>query len=640
MIATMSVEVTNSPSTLGSIFQRPFSLWWRADWIIDLLAIFAVLAAMVAANVEWLFTRQGGIDTWIYFGFFRHFDVSDFLGWEKKIARLPWILTGFAVNKLASPEVAAFILHFGLLALGAAAFYWLALKRFGREPAILTTLTYITWVPLHGSGGWDYHNTLTPLLYFSSYLALVGAAGAPQRPFAKFFKFGALLALTIHTNILVALVVPALAFQGTHRVLAWFPAERKSLRPWLYGALVGMACGGVSVTCALGLVSVAFGRSFLFFAPLISRSAFLLANPGQERGWWLPWSDQWWTDSFYMAMASAVLVMILVRLAIRFPSWSLRALVASDSACAMAEYVTSVSVFAFGQSLGHPLLQPFYMAMPLAMPMFLALAALIVDVGRVADATDNGAASNEACATALALFAALVFGLEFVGRLSINSELFAWVPRGWRDLPPLLIIVAGYLVAQLVVRLPLQRGILLRSRTLAYGCLAIALAQANALSPIDERTPYDYRSNCTAHRSMLSDIAAGDDVLFPIGSAGKRVVIWAKADDYRGASMQCRIRASDIAIPLVAMGYMELLAPYWTMDTSPIVPDAAIEQLKAANDVLAVVANDDEYVQRLVERLRQNDPRWRIADSYSLGKFDFKFKLRLISANMADLPSR
>lgn len=628
----MLVQASNFRRVLALPLSRFLSTQQMSRHVVDLLAISAVLGAMVAANVEWLFTREGWVDTWMYFGYFQHYDFPYFLAHNKKIARLPWVLLGFADNKAASAEAAAFILHLGIFALGAIAFYRLAQSRFGRKSAVVATLAYITWVPLHGSGGWDYHNTLTPLLYFFSHSALIAAARSAQRPFVKFFKFSFLWTLAVHTNVFVLLLTAGLALEGIHCVRGWFFAERKNFRSWLYGAIGGMACGAVSVTIVLGLINVAFGRSFLFFAPLIARTAFLLANSDQE-GSWLPWSDQWWIDSFHTAMMDAVLALVVVRLVFETAKWSWCALVASDSACAKAEYLIGIGVFAVGQSLGHPLLQPAYMAMPLAMPMFLAVAALIFDLGRSAGDGREGAPAGGAGSTAFGLFAALAFGLQFVGRLSIDPNFFAWLPPGWLNVPPILVIFAGYLIAELVARLPLQGNVRLRSRTLAFGCFAIALGQANTLWPIAaaDRAPYDYRNACTAHRSILSDVAAADKILFPMVRAGRNVVIWAKAREYQTASQLCRVRASDVAIPLIAMGYADL-ASYWTMDTSEMVADEQIQQIKAANDVLAIITNDDEYVQGFVDRLRQKDPHWRIAGYQLLGKFDFKFKLQLIAA--------
>jgi len=605
--------------------------------IVDGIAIAGVLGAMVVANVEWLFTREGWLDTWMYFGFFRHYDIASYLDTNKKIGRLPWILLGYVVNKLFSPEIAAFVLHLGSFALGAAAFYWLAQKRFGREAAIIAALAYVTWVPLQGSGGWDYHNTVTPVCYFLAYLSLRDAARTPQRPFMNFFKCGALFAVTLHTNILVILLIPSLFIQIAHGIRVWSGSGTKTLGSWLGHAFAGTLAGGLGLTVLLGLINLAFGRSFFFFLPLLSVSAHLLGNPDLEKSWWLPWSDGWWINSFHTAMTDAVLAVVVARLILGVRS--LKGLLSSDAGCAMAEFALSVGVFAFGQSLGHPLLQPFYMAMPLAMPMFLALAGLISDIGISAGRDNKSAVIGGPLSTAFVVFAALTFGLQFLGHLTVGSNIMGWVPHAWSNLPAILFVLAGFLGANVVAYAPSRLLTAQQRLILAFGWIVLTLGQANAFSPIapiDDRSPYDYRVRCTAHRSILSDIAEADDILFPIARAGKRVIVWWKGP-WLGPYNFCTVRASNIGVPLVAMGY-GALEPDSTMEGVSTITDAAAAQLRPGADVLAVVSDDEDLAARIAQRLQQTDPRWHIVASRLLGQFDFRFHFSLISTSAQSSP--
>lgn len=577
---------------------------------------------MLVANIEWVFTRPDWVDTWMYFGFFRHYDVSDYLAGNKKIARLPWILVGFVINKLFTPTVAAIVLHVGCFALGAFYFYRLAFELFGRPAAVIATLAYITWVPNHGSGGWDYHNTLLPVLYFTAYRALIWASSAERGKFAKFFVFGVLYALAVHTNLLVILLVPALIARAVYQ------RRRTDVRGmngrWLRDVATGTVLGGLSITCVLGLVNVISGRSFFFWNILVSRSAFLVEHPVLEKSWWFPWSDPWWTSNIDTPMINVVVILILAFAVFHRHGWSLRASMVSSAACAMLEYMLSVAVFAFGQTLGHPLLEPFYMAMPLTLPMFLAIAALVSEIG-----------SDVRYGTALTVFAASAFGLQFVGRLSISPDLFFnWKPGTWTsDLPPMIVIMAGFAIAAVIKRLSFQFP---QTGTLAAcGCIALALGQANMLWPIatDDRAPYDYRRvDCKVNQTLLSAVAEADDILYPLLKEGHQIALWYRGDEFAGSSPSCRLANYQLGRPLYAMNYGAANVHYWDPETDVEIPDRMLDQIVARRNVLVLVTNDNTYVSRTVARMHLRDHGWGQSAIYTVGKNGITFGLHVITA--------
>jgi hypothetical protein len=602
------------------------ALWLSAPAIIDVLAVFAVLGAMLVANVEWVFTRTGWIDPWMYFGFFRHYDVSDYLAGNKKIARLPWILLGFGIHKLGDPVTVSFVLHAGLFALGAFCFYRLALRLFGRAPAAIATLTYITWVPMHGFGGWDYHNTLLPVVYLLCYQSLISATSTEGRPFARFLAFGALFALTVHTNLLALLLTPALALRGVHCARPWL-ARVPNARRWCALAAAGAAAGAVSLTSVFGLINLVSGRSFFFFEPLVFRSAFLLDHPGIEKVWWLPWSDPWWLSEIHTPMYEAVLVLIGITALASLPKWSVSGLLGSSSACALAEFVAALALFTLGQLLGHPLLQPFYMLFPTTIPMFLALAALLRRL--------SGDALSDVATTRLVLFAALAFGVQFVGRLSIDPALFGWHrEQAWTNWPPLTVMLGGFLVAALS-----RRGTAPSTRAwLSLALVALALGQTNILWPIasDDRAPYDFRAPCAARRALVSAIAGADDVLFPLVRSGKDVLPWFRDREFAGPSDACRIASSDIGGPLYAMNYgVETGEHYWDVSANASMPQKLVDQLVPGKDVVAVITRDPAYVAQIVQHLDARDPAWREFQTFSIGYSDVTFGVHLISGNPA-----
>ena len=105
-------------------------------------------------------------------------------------------------------------------------------------------------------------------------------------------------------------------------------------------------------------------------------------------------------------------------------------------------YVLTFGIFAVAHAFGHPLLTPFYMLMPAALPMFVAIAALI--------SVTSETPTNRLAVTGLVIFAAFAFGLQFVGHFSINPTSFAWHPAFWYNMPPFIVMIAGFLAAALM----------------------------------------------------------------------------------------------------------------------------------------------------------------------------------------------
>ena len=95
--------------------------WRRIAWIASLdnarncLLLAAIPLAMSIVNVNWLFTPIGSIDPWVNVGYFLHYSDPTFLNSYYKIARLSWIIPGFAAYQVFSPVVASYVLHVGCL---------------------------------------------------------------------------------------------------------------------------------------------------------------------------------------------------------------------------------------------------------------------------------------------------------------------------------------------------------------------------------------------------------------------------------------------------------------------------------------------------------------------------------------------
>jgi hypothetical protein len=608
----------------------------RGAAVVDPIILIAAVGAMIAINREWLFSWKNWIDTWMYVGYFLHYDLPGFLDGNKKIARLPWILLGFFFYKSTSPIIASYILHAGLFIAGALAFYHLAAKFFGRQAGILATLTYLTSQTMHGAGGWDYHNTLVPLLYFLSFWSLDSALLQPRRLFVKFLTCGALFALTIHTSLLVLLAAPAVIIHLIFRISTAEPEMRRPGQLLCGGA--GLIVGAAVVTVCLGLINLTFGRQFLFFMPLLTRSAALLASPSLESAWWRPWSDPWWAgdgDNLQTAMTEAVLFLVLVFSFL-------------DAACRLAgkqkmkpvliainfEYVASIAFAAVFQSLGHPILQPNYMAFPLYLPMFLSLAGLISYAIQVGSRRPTWMEARPLLFTAVAIFAAIVFVAQVSGRWIFDYDLFEWMPAEWYNGIPLTLTVLALIGGAVLSRLPLPGRLgSIVAGVLCFTWIALMLGQANANWPANPNRwkAYEIGNTCSERRSIFSAVIASERLLFALEHSGRHAVIWYQGEEEVGPSQSCMLTTSQIGIPLLTMGYTPELR-YWEIDKATGMPATVVAQLVPSKDVLVVISSSSDYVSNLINRLQQRDTRWHEADIKRVGEFAIKFDLHLIAA--------
>jgi len=611
--------------------------WWvRAPIAVDSTILAGTLAAMAWVNREWLLTARSAVDSWMYFGYFLHYNNPAFLADNKKIARLPWILLGYLVHRIFTPIVASYLLHAGLLLAGAVALYLVAKRLFSRGAAVLTALIYLTAPLMHAEGGWDYHDTLTPAIYLFSFLALDAALVSGRAPFMAFMGVGVLFGLSLHTNVLVILAAPALLIHMIFRI-AQNRSRLAGTGVILQGAC-GIAAGGGAITLCLGIINLLFGRQFLFFAPLFDRSVELLANPALERAWWLPWSNPWWMDDMeaHAAFPEAILLLVIIfsgSLLLTRPAASGRG--RSLTLAIYLEFVASVAFAAVLQTLGHPILEPDYMAFPLYLPMFVALAGLI------SQALEGGAKESrlELKPTLLAILglcAALVLVAALSLQVVLSQSFFNWLPE-WHNKMPFLFTVGALVGAALITRLwPPKANWPLNGAIAGFIWIAIMLGQVNASWRDFSNTAqaHELGDLCLERRSVLSAVVDADRILFAIQYFGRRVVTWYRAAEKDGPSSSCQLATREVAKPLIAMGYVGR-SHYWEIEAaSGDIPASEIDELAPGSSVLALISNESAYVSRVLTTLRAHDPRWREFASYIVGDSGIKFGLHLLSAQI------
>jgi hypothetical protein len=612
---------------------RPTDAGARIHWP-DILVILAVLAALAAANREWLITIKT-YEGWIYLGYFRHFDAADFLPHQKKLARLPWILVGYLVNHATSPLVAQYLLHLGLLAAAAVGLYWVAVRMFGRGVAVIIALTYATYLPAHGNGGWDYHNTLAGPLYLMTYAALLRLTQDRSRPLRRGGIAGGLLALTIHCSILFILLGPMLAFRAAVEVRAW-QMGGQAIRRWALRAMAGALAGAALVTLALGLIDLSVGRKFLFFSTLIQVSTSLLANPAKELEWWRPWHDPWWHSEDQTSIPDLLVMLFLLgalAACVRAVRGTARFAVPAKHRHGLMEFMLGLLAFALVQSIGHPVLQPIYMAFPLLVPSFLALGSVIACLPwagswqRPAPMPWNAVATLAAAGLFLALFSGAG---RHLGLVLPNPP---WL---WTNAPPIILTLVAFGVAATLCLWPTGRSG--RRPLLTLGAVAVVvfgLAQANAQWPDQPmlRRAYHPGDACKARAAAITAIADSDEILFPLFRQGKDFELVFKFGEQLGGA-DCPLNMQDIGGPLSAMGYGTPMRIFKEEDFVAL-PDTEFTRRADASSYLAVLSNDDGFVASLLGRLRQISPAWHELGGERVGQGAYAVQLRLLSAEPA-----
>src|SRR5262249_13177903 len=132
---------------------------------------------MLFGSRDWLLTPVFYIDPWAYVAFFDHYGNPRYLAGHYKLARLPWILAGWVVHHVIPGVTGAYVLHAIFLVAGCVAFFILLRALFGRfRIALLGAMLLVFHLPLHGSGGWDYHNTAAGPMYLGALAAVTLAA--------------------------------------------------------------------------------------------------------------------------------------------------------------------------------------------------------------------------------------------------------------------------------------------------------------------------------------------------------------------------------------------------------------------------------------------------------------------------------
>jgi len=265
------------------------------------LPALSCVAVLGLANTNWLVTRAGVVDPWVYVNYFREIPGSPRWVDYYKVSRVPWTALGHFTSSVFGLEATQWVLVLGSI-VALVVLVAVLLRPFAIEAAAFGVVLVALSPLFHGSGGWLYHNTLSGPLQIAATLLGLRLALSPRWPgragtrMLCWFGFGFVAMTLVFTNTMQALTVaPVIG------VIVIAACLRRA--PWRH-AVRGIAlviAGGATSFLLCALTSVASGGRFLFYLPLY-RTFSSFASNRYDEAWWYPLSSGWWRDATYLVI--------------------------------------------------------------------------------------------------------------------------------------------------------------------------------------------------------------------------------------------------------------------------------------------------------------------------------------------------
>jgi hypothetical protein len=536
----------------------------RRPWLLAAWAILSPLL-LVAANTDWLYTPAGYLDPWDYVGFFLSYDQPEFLPGRYKLARLPWILSGWLAHAWLPDTVAPLVLHLAYLLLSVGGMYVLVAQLFGSRIGALTAVLLAFYTPFHGSGGWDYHNTAAGAFHLWSLVALTHAARVRTLP--SMLGAGCLVALAVHTNITLVNLIPLFA---VHLYVVGRQQAPITLRTAVMSTLQ-VACGGLAVTAALMAINVLMGRDPQFFRTLVAIVLRYTADPSNFAAWWKPWGP-WVLEAKYLAIPAATLVVTAA--AVLFRGRQLPTL----QRLAFGEYLALAVLWCIWQSRGRTALDWEYFAYPLIPQAFLAVAALLHWRSAVPQPWLVGVSP-------ILLAAALIGDVAAAAQpwLASHPSLVGMVPA-----LVLCILAAGAL--QLPRRMAVTAFVLLWS---VGNGLAAAVPANYAIGKPCQTAEAFQAAVIGAHRFVAETDPAFEDA-----------TVWFEENEQLPVGGNCQVNLGYLGYALAASGVPYITEPF-PLPAIEDIPAAALDEVTRPRRTLVVVTARPENVERVTQRLEE-----------------------------------
>jgi hypothetical protein len=254
----------------------------------------ALVVLWTTGSQQWFLPRAGWYDEFFYIGFGNfYFSEPDFHRNYYKASRIPWIIFQSVVRGLFNDTMADMVIGYGGVILLALAAFLVAKNFVPRAPAAFLAVVFALLPVNHGSGGWNYHNTLAGPLCLVAFWSITrtncGTAG--------WLVAGALWAALLHTNITYVNFLLAIPL-----IIGW----KKRGNEYLL-----MVIGGLWVTTALGLVAMMAGRDFDFWRLQFNLAREFVMDPSRQTTWYHPlsvellWRSKYLWFPLTMALVSA-----------------------------------------------------------------------------------------------------------------------------------------------------------------------------------------------------------------------------------------------------------------------------------------------------------------------------------------------
>jgi len=544
-----------------------------------LLVACAPLVLLVP-NQDWFFTPETTLDPWHYVGLFHEYLNPDHAPGAYKLARLPWILSGFLVNRLLDPIPAAYALHALFLCLTPLALFvalYAQLRRLALAGVVATAFGFYTHA--HGSGSWDYHNTAAGAFYLLTVMMLALPAVVEGRRLPLMVA-GATTALAVHTNITLLNFLPVLGFCYVKTVQLrtgeWPPVRALVMRAaWIL-------LGGLLVTTLLGLVNWMAGREFLFFGFLVTLVVQYVADPNRyQSGYHQAWSIDWVLRARYLALPAAVFFVGIAYLVLARRSRRHRIDPLAPSLA--GTFIVMVLLWIGWQTVGQTALDWNYFAYPLTPPCFIALAGLLSRGWP--DACERHwlatlAGTIVVCAIALtgalepymthatALAAEPV--LTIVGCISFAAALVAYFARPGITMSIVVITVFAF-----------------DNRLVAYG-------------------PLDYAASdpCKNRAAIYAAVVDGASWLGALDPTYKRIRTWFDQDERINVGSGCEVGLGNVGYAITSTAFIPYVTTPFPMPGVDAVPATALDALANNQFILAIVTNKSEHLDSWDRRLR------------------------------------
>ena len=270
-------------------------------------AVLCFPLILLLVNNSWVFFPPTGmIDPYVYTGYF--LDLKHRLSVFPEVyygTRLPWILLGYSIHAIASPEVAQYMLRLILYYVSALSLFAIVRMLFVSNLAatmatfVLGTNTYFLW-----SIGWDYVDGIGVALIFLTTACLTAAAtGTAWRRWL--FWAGFACVSMVSTYLVLILLAP---FQ----VAAYLLTNLMHRRHPLGASLAWFGLGAGSGIAILGTANWMLAGQFLFFMPQV-RMALLVGN---ARSQWKLLNYDWISIAGWLVFPTTALVIALVLLGV------------------------------------------------------------------------------------------------------------------------------------------------------------------------------------------------------------------------------------------------------------------------------------------------------------------------------------